>query len=159
MKKTLVGRGLGFVPICVVLLACGRNARDRTPEQAYDPPGPELPRGVQPLGARAIGGGPRDVGGGTSSATALLSMVMARCDREVRCEHIGAGETYGTRRDCLADRSHEERIDLSNDTCPDGISAKGLDSCLQSIREENCNHPLEAVRRLNACRAGNLCLR
>jgi hypothetical protein len=189
MKPFLVGSvwALGFAS--VLPAGCSHSARGRTAgqpsqDQAYDPSGPEhrpaaqrLTRGEaaseesrteerrpesRPDDAKAggaIGGGPRESTFTLSNTAAILSVAAARCDREARCDRLGAGEKYDSRRDCLADIKRNERNDLSDDACPGGISPKGLDGCLQSIREEDCRNPLQTIGRLNACRTGNLCLR
>jgi hypothetical protein len=176
---------IGFAS--VLLVQCSHDAQDRTPDQVNAENGhdrsarlerrapPRLVRSPQmdpaqapdeskaePRGAsegRFIGGGPRESTSGASNASAIMSVAAARCDREARCDRVGGGEKYGTRRDCLSDVRRDDRLDLTGDACPGGISAKGLDGCLQSIRSEDCSNPLTTVTRLTACRAGNLCLR
>jgi hypothetical protein len=183
MKRALVGRGWRLAVGSVVLLACGHVGYDRTPDQPYDPSGQQPARvESRPAGAhraadqgkdeerrteeqqgstapRAIGGGPREPGGSTSTPSAVVSLATARCDREVKCQRIGPTEKYNNRSDCLADMDRPERLALSSEACPGGISEQGLASCLQSIRDERCDQRLEGLSRLPSCRSSNLCLR
>ena len=183
MKPVLVGSvwALGFASILVA--GCSRNSHDRTADQGNEDPSgtdqrraqrAEPPRLVrdnderraqshsdEPKGGGAgfIGGGPRESNFNMNNRAAILSIAAARCDREARCDRVGPGEKYDSRRECMVDIKRNERSDLSDDACPGGISPKGLDGCLQSIREEDCKNPLETIGRLNACRTGDLCLR
>jgi hypothetical protein len=108
---------------------------------------------------RSIGGGPNDPVLRATAASALASISTARCDREVRCKHVGAKEKYRTRATCVSEMQRDKRDDLNSDVCPGGIREKELTECLQSIREEDCGNPLDAISRLNACRTGSLCVK
>lgn len=188
MRLTLVSSvwTLGFVSVAVV--ACSKT-HDRTVQsRPYEPTATERraeerrgeerraeerraeeradERRAQELRAEerreralAIGGGPRDLTSRTMPASAVASIATARCDRELRCKHIGPKEKFPTRGDCLADVQADKREDLNIDTCPAGIKEKELNQCVQSIRDEECGHSLHAITRLNACRTGNLCLK
>jgi uncharacterized protein DUF6184 len=92
-----------------------------------------------------------------TAASALTSLAAERCDREARCKNIGAKEKYKSRADCIAEMERDKRDDLNSDVCPAGIRQKELNDCLEAIHNESCGNPLEALTRLNACRAGNLC--
>jgi hypothetical protein len=84
-------------------------------------------------------------------------LATERCDREARCNNIGAKEKYKTRADCIAELERDKRDDINSDVCRGGIRQKELRECLQSIRDESCGNPLDAITRLAACRTGNLC--
>ena len=90
-------------------------------------------------------------------SSALTSLATERCDREARCKNIGAKEKYHTRAECVTEMQRDKRDDLNSDVCPGGVHQKELGDCLQAIREESCNSPLDSLTRLTACRAGNLC--
>jgi hypothetical protein len=109
--------------------------------------------------ARSVGGGPRDVTVRATPASAVNSIAAARCDREVRCHHVGAKEKYRSRAACVAEMQRDKRDDINSDVCPGGVREKELDECLASIRDEDCGNPLDAISRLNACRTGNLCVK
>jgi hypothetical protein len=90
-------------------------------------------------------------------ASAVTSLATERCEREARCNNIGAKEKYKTRADCIAELERDKRDDINSDVCRGGIRQKELRECLQSIRDESCGNPLDAITRLAACRTGNLC--
>jgi hypothetical protein len=121
-----------------------RLAEQRRAEDRRDDRKPRLASDVEPK-VRA------------TPASALASLATERCDREARCKNIGDKEKYRTRAECMTEMQRDKRDDLNSDVCPGGIRQKELADCLQAIREENCNNPLDSLTRLNACRAGNLC--
>jgi hypothetical protein len=92
-----------------------------------------------------------------TASSAVTSLAAERCDREVRCNNIGAKEKYKTRADCIAELERDKRDDLNTDVCPGGIRQKELGDCLKAIRDESCGNPLDRITRLAACRSGNLC--
>jgi len=95
----------------------------------------------------------------TTPALAVSSIAAARCDREMKCKNIGPNEKYLSKNECVTKLENDKRPDVNFNDCPRGVSDKELTSCLQAIRDEGCGNPLDAISRLNACRAGNLCLK
>lgn len=123
--------------------AARENERDRQLAASREP----APGGVHAAEAK------------TTPALAVSSIAAARCDREMRCKNIGPNEKYLSKNECVTKLENEKRPDVNFSDCPRGVSDKDLSSCLQSIRDENCGNPLDAISRLNACRAGALCLK
>jgi len=107
---------------------------------------------------RAIGGGPVDHVVRTGPAWASESIALARCNREVKCNHVGADEKYPSRGACVAELKREVRSDLQSATCA-RIRDKELNDCLQAIRAEQCGNTLDmdGAIRLKACRPDNIC--
>lgn len=105
---------------------------------------------------RAVGGGPVKT---TTAASAVARVAVARCDREVRCNRVGAKERYASRSECIAKWESDRREDLNRAECPGGIDERQLESCVDSVQSESCGNPLDAIERLNACRTGKLCLK
>ena len=105
---------------------------------------------------RAVGGGPVKT---TTTSSAVGRIAVARCDREVHCNHVGAKERYPSRAECITKWESDQRDDLNRAECPAGIDERELESCLDAVRTESCSNPLEAIERLNACRTGKLCLK
>jgi len=116
-------------------------------------------RAAEERRARSIGGGPHDGVFRATPASAVANIAAARCDREVRCKHVGAKEKYRTRAVCVAELERDKRDDINSDVCPGGVREKELNDCLAAIRDEDCGNPLDAISRLNACRTGNLCVK
>jgi hypothetical protein len=108
---------------------------------------------------RSIGGGPNEPVVRATAASAVSSIAAARCDRELRCKHVGPKEKYRTRGVCVDELQRDKRDDLNSDVCRGGIREKELNDCLQSIREEDCGNPLDTLTRLSSCRSGNLCVK
>ncbi len=93
-----------------------------------------------------------------SNDSAIQRITDARCDREVACNNVGAGKSYGTRQACTNELGHDKRADLRAEECPRGISEPDLNDCLADIKSEKCGNPLDSISRLAACRKAKLCL-
>jgi hypothetical protein len=91
------------------------------------------------------------------SPRAVEEIASARCDREQTCNNIGADKTYATRDVCVGKLRADNQNDLTNASCPNGLSRPGLDKCLADIRGERCDHPLDTLARLNACTRSSIC--
>src|SRR6185436_20806082 len=83
-----------------------------------------------------VGGGPRDGVIRATPASAVANIAAARCDREVRCGHIGPKEKYRSRAACVAELQRDKRDDINSDVCTGGVREKELTDCLASIRDE-----------------------
>lgn len=160
MKSALIRAACAFGFVSVALAGCKRNA-DREGQQTNEPLATDQPNTNEPKTEgrtpeeqrRSIGGGPA---GATPRSTALSSIAAARCDRDVKCKHVGPNEKYKTRDDCFTEMQRKQKDDLKPDWCPK-VDQHGLDNCLKSIRDEDCGHPLDTISRLNACGTNSLC--
>ena len=175
MKRALLSSAWAIGFISIALAGCERNASDRRVDTRTNEPSATERRAEdnRTLAERradeaqsspntsgpSIGGGPREHVTTTTGADAVAKIATARCDREVRCKHVGAKEKYKSRTDCTADMKKDKMDDLNSEACPGGISSSELAKCLQSIKDEDCGNPLDAIGRLNACRSGNLCVK
>jgi hypothetical protein len=110
---------------------------------------------------RAIGGGPTDRVVRPGPASASETIAAARCDREIKCNRVGAHGKYPSRGACVAELKREVRAELRDDTCANGVREKELNDCLQAIRADQCANALDldAVIRMRSCRTDNLCVR
>ncbi|HEY1957593.1 MAG TPA: DUF6184 family natural product biosynthesis lipoprotein [Polyangiaceae bacterium] len=88
---------------------------------------------------------------------AVRSITEARCNREVACNNIGAGQKYDDFAACTREIGHDTGVTLRDQKCPEGILQARLASCLDQISTERCGNPLDTVERLAACRKGMLC--
>lgn len=91
------------------------------------------------------------------AASAAESITEARCAREQRCNNIGADEKYSSFNDCADRIRNDWKDDLNARECPGGVNQKQLDECLASIRNEDCNSPLDTLSRLTQCAAAPIC--
>ncbi|HEY6557648.1 MAG TPA: DUF6184 family natural product biosynthesis lipoprotein [Polyangiaceae bacterium] len=96
--------------------------------------------------------------GGVSAALAVKAIVGARCNREARCNNIGAERKYSNAAECNSKLSEDRKDDLNTDDCSRGVSQKELSECLAEIKNEDCNNPLDSLGRLAACRSSDLCM-
>jgi hypothetical protein len=92
-----------------------------------------------------------------SIAGAVNSIYEARCAREMRCDNIGADRKYASVDACRSKVQSEWSKDLNLSDCPGGIDQKELSECLQEIRNDDCNNPLDHIGRVAACRSSDLC--
>ena len=119
------------------------------------------------LGFVALGACHESVSVGTPSTTsaavvdnsqAINSITYARCSRENACNNIGAQDKkYQTFDACVKELNHDTGITLRADKCPQGVLADRLDGCLNDIRTERCDNPLDTIERIGSCRKGMLC--
>ena len=107
---------------------------------------------------RAIGGGPKEHVVRTGPASASESIAVTRCDREIKCNRVGAHGKYPSRGACVAELKRDVRSDLRSDTCG-RVRDEELNDCLQAIRSEQCGNALDldGAIRLKACRPDNIC--
>lgn len=83
----------------------------------------------------------------------------ARCDREQTCNNVGTGQKYVSRDVCMDQMRGSLANDLNSYECPRGIDETQLDKCMNSIRSEECSHPLDTISRMEKCRTGALCMK
>jgi hypothetical protein len=93
-----------------------------------------------------------------SSATAVSSIVEARCDREARCENIGPKEKFKSWQACRQEIAKKSSDKIGAPECPGGVDQHELSECLTEIRNEGCGNPLETLERVAACNGPDLCI-
>jgi hypothetical protein len=94
-----------------------------------------------------------------SSNMAVERIVAARCARETQCNNIGDGKHFSNHEGCASELRGKVGDDLKPSECPAGVDSKAIDKCLDTIRTESCNNPIDTVARLAACRSGELCVK
>lgn len=97
--------------------------------------------------------------GSVANASAIDRIVAARCAREAACNNVGADKRFTSRDVCSQKLKADMRDDLNAKDCPSGIDQKELNECLEEIKNENCNNPIDMIGRLAACRESDLCLK
>ena len=91
------------------------------------------------------------------SPASIDALALARCDREQRCENIGEGRRFANRDACLNDIRSKGDDTLTTSSCPGGVDTERLQACLDQVRTERCDNPLDTLGRLYACRTSSLC--
>jgi hypothetical protein len=94
------------------------------------------------------------VGGDT-----IAVIASNRCEREARCDNIGAGKRYVNMEGCLMELRGSEMNELTTTTCPHGVEARALDKCLADVRGQRCDNLPDAFSRINNCARASLCPR
>lgn len=93
-----------------------------------------------------------------NNQSAIDRIVSARCAREATCNNVGTDKRYANQQACTQKIKADMKEDLNVNECPRGIDQKELNECLEEIKNENCNNPLDTIGRLAACRTSDLCL-
>lgn len=93
-----------------------------------------------------------------SNDLAVERIVAARCQRETACNNIGSDKHFTNHDTCARELRSKTGSDLRASECPRGIDAKELDECMEAIRTESCNNPVDTISRLAACRTSDMCL-
>lgn len=93
----------------------------------------------------------------TAIEPALNNLAEARCDRETRCNNVGTGRRFDSRAACINDVRSNHADDVNRSECPAGVDARELAECMEEVRNEDCNSPLDTLGRIAACRSSDLC--
>ena len=130
---------------------------------------PLISAGVLAAGVVIIGGCQASAGVGvgnpsTTSAVVVVdndhaidALTKARCDRENACNNIGNDKKFDSFDACEREIRHDTGITLRPEKCVNGVISERLDSCLEQIRTDRCNNPLDHVERIAVCRKAMLC--
>jgi hypothetical protein len=94
-----------------------------------------------------------------NNAAAVDRIVGARCAREMTCKNIGHDRKFADQAACTTKVKTDMKDDLNAKDCPYGVDQKELDECLDAIKKEDCNNPIDVIGRLAACRTSDLCLK
>ena len=159
---TRQGRLVGAACVAAVF-ACGACSRDRLDREGTVREGTTERKYDDKSGSAADRSGTTTTTGANVNAlsnnTAIERIVAARCSRETACNNIGSDKHFTSNETCTRELRTKVGDDLKGSECPRGIDAKELDECIESIRTESCNNPVETISRLAACRTSDMCLK
>jgi hypothetical protein len=82
----------------------------------------------------------------------------ARCDREESCNRVGPGTTYEDRSDCMRYSRRIVSREVNPASCPGGVGAIGLERCVRSLIEGECDMPGQIEGRASDCHVRLLCM-
>lgn len=99
--------------------------------------------------------GPRDYGG--INADAHVRLAEVRCDRDERCQNVGAGKRYGDREACISERRAQSDALIPAVRCNQGMNPDRVETCVAAIENAPCNVSLESLDGIESCRAQSLC--
>lgn len=91
------------------------------------------------------------------TASAVMRVTTARCDREAECSNVGTGKEYGDRDECVNSVGHAYVGTLTSDACPGGVDADALAACTRDVQAEPCGDAAGAIDRLTSCSRDRLC--
>lgn len=147
-------RSLSVFIVCSAAIslgaACHKRGERAEPEHAHDHDGDhdESHDEAHVSGLRGPGGEAR---------SAARNIATARCQREARCNNIGADHKYATEEVCDEQIRSEWANNLNAYDCPNGVVDVELEECLNAVRSEDCNSPFDTLSRVSACTAGQIC--
>jgi hypothetical protein len=98
-----------------------------------------------------------ELGSGIATRRAVHAIARARCERERRCDNVGAKKTYASLDACEAKIEGEWAADLNKYECPHGVVQSELDQCLADVRAEECGNPFDTLSRIAQCDADDIC--
>lgn len=104
-------------------------------------------------------GGEQGSGTGIPGDTVVGRIARARCDREIACDRVGTGKTFGTSEQCMSSLRERAREDVVAAGCIRGFEATQLAICLNTIRQLACETPMDDVTMVSVgnCEAATLC--
>jgi hypothetical protein len=97
--------------------------------------------------------------GTLSGELAVERITAARCARETACNNVGADKHFVDHDVCAREVRKRLASDLDPKQCTNGIDATAVDKCMDAIRAESCNNPVDTLSRLAACRASDMCMK
>jgi hypothetical protein len=97
--------------------------------------------------------------GALSNDLAVARITAARCARETACNNVGADKHFVDHDVCAREVQKKLATDLDPKQCPRGIDAAAVDTCMEAIRTESCNNPIDTISRLASCRTSDMCLK
>jgi hypothetical protein len=137
-------KAVRWCALCVGLVGCEESQYDYTP--------PPRGQNASPLTAES------DTRSKVPERqSAVAEMTAARCDREVRCKNVGQGQKYASREACLVSVGQEWRSELSFFDCPGHIVESALEDCLDELRANDCQNPLDSLERVLDCDSHEIC--
>ena len=147
------------------LLAVGLGAgllvvgceRDETVHGAERDEGTKFDPGKAPVPAAPASAQKQADVARTEVSQALDSIASARCDRAASCNNVGEDKKFATKQECVEKVKEDKLEGLNSAECKLGVDQQSLSDCLTSIRNEDCNSPLDTLSRLAACRSSVMC--
>lgn len=128
-----------------------------------------LATGVGLLAISACGGETREpamqpasqVAPAHSQKDAIEAIASARCEREQRCNNIGASAEYQNQEHCMSVARTDATDSLDDEDCRRGIKPGDLSECLSDLRSRACSSvggAFDSLSGMLSCRAAELCM-
>jgi hypothetical protein len=140
--------GASLVALSLLLIGC----EDREPIEGTNTLAPTPLAPTAPVGQ---GGGPPVL----ELDARFTRVAEATCDYEARCGHVGENTKYADRRACVTDQRAQLADELATSACGPAVDGNAMSKCLTAIDDSKCDDPVDTTRRVQACRAGLICVR
>ena len=88
---------------------------------------------------------------------ANLAITGALCNRSDRCKDVGIDRAHESREQCFRQTGEDWTGRFSRHECTTGIDIARLDTCLDLIRNDKCQNPMDTLARLAACQPSIVC--
>jgi hypothetical protein len=98
-----------------------------------------------------------ELGSGLSTNSAVRAIAKARCERETRCNNVGADKDYASAGACEEKIRADWAGDLNKYQCPGGTNKAELDECLAGVRSEDCGNPFDTLASIAQCDSSDIC--
>ena len=89
-------------------------------------------------------------------------IASARCDREQRCNNIGANLEYQSREHCMNVFRADSNEELAEDAdCQNGIKPEDLNECMSQLSSRSCGPvgaAFDSLASTVSCRSAELCM-
>lgn len=93
-----------------------------------------------------------------TNRSAVRAIASARCEREARCNNLGADAKYPSKEECLDRVRADWAKELNAYECPGGLNRAELNECLEDIRGEDCGSPFDTLARTLSCSKTEICV-
>lgn len=152
------------VSLLLAALGCAKNEPEGQLTPAYSPlpppseatPAPQMQTQTEsPIPPVTAQPDRSAIADGQRSTTLIAT---ARCEREVKCNNVGAEGKYVTQEDCVVSLEPATRGELDSRDCPPGVSEVELKECTEEIKQTDCDRPVQNIDLIAECSNEELCL-
>jgi hypothetical protein len=151
--RTSMGWALALSATAAVSAGCNRHARKSTTQPPVAVATHTHTHAPQQAGTAQ----PAPV---ESPALAVEDLALARCEREQRCDRIGANDTnatFPTKEECVIAARADLADDITPAVCPNGAPVAEVEDCVEELRADDCDNPSDTIQRVVACRVAEIC--
>jgi hypothetical protein len=93
-----------------------------------------------------------------STASAVMRLTTARCERQAACNNVGTNRAFADRDACANEIGHDVVAALSSETCPTGVDVINLATCALDLEFEPCGDRPTSAAGPPSCARERLCV-
>jgi hypothetical protein len=143
------------VVFCLTLSSIGIAACEKEREE---PMTPAAQAGTPTMDETTQSQASQSKSGVTDSQRSAKVIAAARCEREVRCNNVGADGAFASQEECVASVEPATRSQLEARQCPAGVEQVELDECVEEVRDQDCTSTTGSIELVAECSTSELCL-